>query len=284
MLHREQLAALNTLLGGHNLILSAPTSLGPALFDRHPLLPRPVSSGYSVLPTIALLDEFRRRLVSRFGNRYDVVMHHSELSARDRVIFLGTQERLINRDDIGNLDLVVVDEFYKLDPARRDERSVTLNAAVYRLLKRAKQFFFLGPNIDRVTVSSDSRWRFSFLKTRFSTVAVDTFDLKGITNKEERLHQESTSEANWPALIFVSSPDKANSLAASFVERNTRAGSGAALADWMTRNYGSSWPLSDAVAAGVGVHHGRIPRALASRFVILQPTGTSDPNLYLNTH
>ena len=120
-----------------------------------------------------------------------------------------------------------------------------------------------------MSVSSDSRWRFSFLKTRFSTVAVDTFDLKGITNKEERLHQESTSEANWPALIFVSSPDKANSLAASFVERKTRAGSGAALADWMTRNYGSSWPLSDAVAAGVGVHHGRIPRALASRFVTL---------------
>ena len=145
MLHREQLAALNTLLGGHNLILSAPTSFGKSILIDALLLHDQYRRVAIVLPTIALLDEFRRRLVSRFGNLYDVVMHHSELSTRDRVIFLGTQERLINREDIGNLDLVVVDEFYKLDPARRDERSVTLNAAVYRLLKRAKQFFFLGP-------------------------------------------------------------------------------------------------------------------------------------------
>src|SRR5262249_5342424 len=32
-------------------------------------------------------------------------------------------------------------------------------------------------------------------------------------------------------------------------------------------NYGGKWELSEAVAAGIGVHHGRIPRALASRFV-----------------
>src|SRR5208283_3207035 len=106
---------------------------------------------------------------------------------RDQVIFLGTQERLINREDLGSLDLVVVDEFYKLDPARKDERSITLNAAVYRLLNRARQFFFLGPNIDSVTISSESRWRFSFLRTRFSTVAVDTLDLKSVEDKEDRL-------------------------------------------------------------------------------------------------
>ena len=170
---------------------------------------------------------------------------------------------------MGNLDLVVVDEFYKLDPTRRDERSVTLNAAVYRLLHHAKQFFFLGPNIDNVTVSNDARWRFSFLKTRFSTVAVDTFDLKNIEDKEERLHAEITRETNWPALVFVSSPDKANALAADIVGRQVRVGAGGELATWMAANYGGQWELSDAVAAGVGVHHGRIPRALASRFVAL---------------
>jgi hypothetical protein len=69
-------------------------------------------------------------------------MHQSETSTDEPTIFLGTQERLINRDDLGKLDLTVVDEFYKLDPARRDDRSVTLNAAVYRLLKISKQFFF----------------------------------------------------------------------------------------------------------------------------------------------
>ena len=269
VLHREQLAALNMLLAGQNLILSAPTSFGKSILVDALLLHKRYRRVAIVLPTIALLDEFRRRLVRRFGDRYDIIMHHSETSNRDRVVFLGTQERMINRDDLGPLDLVVVDEFYKLDPARKDERSVTLNAAVYRLLSHAKQFFFLGPNIDSVTTSDDSRWRFSFLKTRFSTVAVDTLDLKAVQDKEGRLHEEIRRESNWPALVFVSSPDKANELAAEIVQRDGRVGSGGDLAEWMAHNYGGKWELTEAVTAGVGVHHGRIPRALASRFVAL---------------
>jgi hypothetical protein len=269
VLHREQLAALNTLLSGENLILSAPTSFGKSILIDALLLHNRYRRVAIVLPTIALLDEFRRRLVKRFADRYDILMHHSETSTSDRVIFLGTQERLINRDDLGTLDLVVVDEFYKLDPARKDERSVTLNAAVYRLLNRSRQFFFLGPNIDNVSVSADSRWRFSFLRTRFSTVAVDTLDLRAVVDKEERLFEEISRADNWPALVFVSSPDKANDMAAKIVGRNLHFGAGRELSDWMSRYYGGRWELADSVGAGIGVHHGRIPRALASRFVAL---------------
>jgi len=268
-LHREQLAALHTLTSGKNLILSAPTSFGKSILIDALLYQGKFNRVAIVLPTIALLDEFRRRLIMRFGDRFDVLMHHSEKATRERVVFLGTQERLINREDLGFLDLVVVDEFYKLDPYRRDDRSVTLNAAVYKLLNKAKQFFFLGPNIDGVFASEESRWRFEFLKTRFSTVAVDTINLKAVSDKDARLHQEINTKENWPALVFVSSPDKANKLAAGIVERGTKLGNGAALSRWMVENYGGKWELSDAVAAGIGVHHGRIPRALASRFISL---------------
>ena len=268
-LHREQLSALHTLSAGKNLILSAPTSFGKSILIDALLYQRRFSRVAIVLPTIALLDEFRRRLITRFGNEFDVLMHHSEREEKDRVIFLGTQERLINRDDLGTLDLVVVDEFYKLDPNRRDERAVTLNAAVYKLLGKSKQFFFLGPNIDGVFASDDSRWRFEFLRTRFSTVAVDTIDLKSVPDKDSRLHKEIASETNWPALVFVSSPDKANKLAGEIVEQGVKLGNGAALSRWMVENYGGRWELSEAVASGIGIHHGRIPRALASRFVTL---------------
>lgn len=268
-LHREQIVALQTLTSGRNLILSAPTSFGKSILIDALLYQERFRRVAIVLPTIALLDEFRRRLITRFGDQFDVLMHHSEKAERERVIFLGTQERLINRDDLGFLDLVVVDEFYKLDPYRRDDRSVTLNAAVYKLLGKSKQFFFLGPNIDSVFASEDSRWRFEFLKTRFSTVAVDTIDLKNVNDKDARLHEEIERAENWPALVFVSSPDKANRLASNIVERRTKLGDGAALSRWMVENYGGKWELSEAVAAGVGIHHGRIPRALASRFITL---------------
>lgn len=266
-LHREQVAALNTLLSGKNLILSAPTSFGKSL-----LIDALIASGrYQrlaiVLPTIALLDEFRRRLVGRFSAQYSIVMYHSEVAPVGNVIFLGTQERLINRKDLGRLDIAIVDEFYKLDPNRQDDRSMTLNAAVYQLLRRANQFFFLGPNIEGVRFSTDSRWRFEFLKTRFSTVAVDTFDLAGVDNKEERLTQEAFEERNWPVLVFVSSPDRANSLADQLSEHGQAIGEGSEISTWFDQNFGMGWALSRSLAAGIGVHHGRIPRALASQFV-----------------
>lgn len=268
-LHREQIVALDTILSGRNLILSAPTSFGKSLLVDALIMSGRFRRIAIVLPTIALLDEFRRRLDDKFGGEFDILMHHSEKSEAEKIIFLGTQERLINRTDLGRLDIVVVDEFYKLDPSRQDERSMTLNAAVYKLLGKSNQFFFLGPNIDAVTISNDSRWQFEFIRTRFSTVAVDTIDLKNVPDKKARLSAEAFTPKNWPALIFVSSPDRANAMAKEFSEEHEKVGSGSSLAAWMRENYGSAWQLSDSVEAGIAVHHGRIPRALASRFVKL---------------
>ena len=268
--HREQIIALNSLLAGKNLILSAPTSFGKSLLVDALLATGIYRRVAIVLPTIALLDEFRRRFRARFQNRYHVIMHPSEKAIDEPTIFLGTQERLIYRDDLGKLDLTVVDEFYKLDPARRDERNVILNAAVYRLLKKSRQFFFLGPNIDKVSVSTDSRWSFEFLRTRFSTVAVDTLDLQFVENKHERLIEEVGDSSNWPALVFVSSPDRANKLAMEMMQHRTIVnGDTSSFADWLKANIGENNFLSEAVGYGFGVHHGRIPRSIATKMVRL---------------
>lgn len=268
-LHREQIAALNDLFAGKNLILSAPTSFGKSI-----LIDALLASGHYrriaiVLPTIALLDEFRRRLRRRFRDTFQVIMHQNDESSDAPTIFLGTQERLISRPDLGSIDLTVVDEFYKLDPARHDDRNVTLNAAVYKLLHRSKQFFFLGPNIDGVRVSAEGRWKFEFLRTRFSTVAVDTYDFRGVADKEEKLYEEIEIDSNWPALVFVSSPDKANKLASEAAKRMAISDESEMFANWLIQNVGKQWSIAGAVKYGFGVHHGRVPRAIASHMVRL---------------
>ena len=105
------------------------------------------------------------------------------------------------------------------------------------------------------------------------TVAVDTFDLRSVLDKEARLEAEVRREANWPALIFVSSPDRANRLASNLVEKGVRVGRGEEFARWIEANFGGGWLLSDAVGSGVGLHHGRIPRAVASHFIRLFNSG-----------
>ena len=79
------------------------------------------------MPTIALLDESRRRLVRSFGGKFTIIMYHSEVPPEENVIFLSTHERLINRQDLGHLGLAVVDEFYNLNPNRDGDRSLTRN-------------------------------------------------------------------------------------------------------------------------------------------------------------
>ncbi|MDE4140956.1 DEAD/DEAH box helicase [Phaeobacter gallaeciensis] len=267
--HREQIKALDSLLAGRNLILSAPTSFGKSLLIDALLSTERYRRVAIVLPTIALLDEFRRRFRERFSEKFKLVMHQSETAADEPTIFLGTQERLIYREDLGNLDLTVVDEFYKLDPDRRDERSITLNAAVYRLLKKSKQFFFLGPNIDKISAAPGSSWEFEFLATRFSTVAVETLDLQGVSDKHERLIEEIGEDKNWPALVFISSPGRANKLAIELSEKMAVAEETSGFAIWLKHNIGANNFLSLAVYYGFGVHHGRIPRAIAAQMVRL---------------
>lgn len=267
--HREQIAALNSLLSGKNLVLSAPTSFVKSL-----IIDALIASGkYQriaiVLPTIALLDEFRRRLHRRFKESFSIVMHHSDMPDKQNVIFLGTQERLISRADLNNIDLTVVDEFYKLDPNRKDERSATLNAAVYKLLNKSTQFFFLGPNIDSVLTPQNGRWSFEFLKTKFSTVAVDTLDLSKSANKEQVLMDQLGDSAFWPALVFVSSPDRANRLAETAANLMAVSERSDRFSDWLRENVGARYPLARSVEYGFGVHHGRLPRAIGSQMVRL---------------
>lgn len=270
-LHREQVLALNILLSGRNLILSAPTSFGKSMIVDILLSTGRYKKVAVVLPTIALLDEFRKRLIIAFGAQFDIIMHLNQEPKTDRpTIFLGTQERLVNREDLGALDLLVVDEFYKLDPSREDQRSITLNAAVYKIIKRTKQFFFLGPNIENLRFENVDRWRFEFLKTRFSTVAVDTFDLRGAKNKAELLSEEAFKLDNAPTLIFVSGPDAAVTVGKKLLESERHPDSqNEEVADWLEANYGSQWVLPKLIRAGIGLHHGRIPRSVASLFVRL---------------
>ena len=72
---------------------------------------------------------------------------------------------------------------------------------------------------------------------------------------------------------IVSGPDRANQLANRLAPTGISYGSGVQFAQWIEKNFGGTWDLSTAVSAGIGIHHGRIPRAVASHFVRLFNSG-----------
>jgi len=80
------------------------------------------------------------------------------------------------------------------------------------------------------------------------------------------MKDEIQRDTNWPALMFISSPDRANKMATDLTKDQAFA-ENIDMSEWIDENFGDGWELSGAVGSGVGVHHGRIPRSMASQFV-----------------
>lgn len=127
--HQKQAEVYVRLLAGENVVLSAPTSFGKSLLIDAMIATGKYSNVAVVVPTIALIDETRRRLSIRFGGEFKVITHASQ-DLEDKNIFVMTQERVLDFDVIPDLDFFVIDEFYKLDPRRDAERSFLLNQAL----------------------------------------------------------------------------------------------------------------------------------------------------------
>lgn len=149
-LHREQSRLLKALLSGKDLAISAPTSFGKSfVIDAFIAIKKP-KNVVIIVPTIALTDETRRRLYKKFARDYKIITT-SDVPLGEKNIFIFPQERALGYlDKINELDILIVDEFYKADSKYDDDRSPSLLRAIAHLKKVAKQRYFLAPNIEAI--------------------------------------------------------------------------------------------------------------------------------------
>lgn len=264
--HRVQAWIYRELMKGQNVILSAPTSFGKSLITDAVIASNKHSNCAVVVPTIALIDETRRRL-SKFATSYKVISHPSQTTA-ERNLFVLTQERVLEFPELPTIDFFVIDEFYKLDPRGPDaDRSYLLNQAFYRLWKQGGQFYFLGPNIESLNeLPGDFDYR--FIKTDFSTVAFDVTKLSGSREDSETLVELCRSLTD-PTLIYCQSPARTRKvadwmLAAGIGEEKPQL---AEAVEWLRRTFHEEWLVAKALARGIGIHHGRLPRSIAQFMV-----------------
>ncbi|TPJ40807.1 DEAD/DEAH box helicase [Mesorhizobium sp. B2-6-5] len=277
--HRAQVGALGYLLKGNSLILSAPTSFGKSLLVDVTIRLRHPQVVVIVVPTLALLDEYRRRIKPAF-REYQVITKGTEVRGHGRVIFLGTQERIEQREDIGDVDLFVIDEFYKLDLKRGDERSASLNNVMSMYSKRSKQVYLLGPSISSVNEQGDVETSLPFMRSEFSPVAVD-IERVHLTKEEPkpaRLLDVLDTVRSQQTLVYLRSPRSTYKCGIEAIGLSGLKGRKHALelAMWVRQNYHSQWILADCLEKGVGIHHGRIPRALAQYQIALFNDGLID--------
>ncbi len=261
--HREQAHIYRRLLAGDSVILSAPTSFGKSKIIDAMVASKKYKNIAVIVPTLALIDETRRRL-STFSNTYKIVTSLSQ-SPGEQNIFVFTAERAVAYQDLPKVDFFVIDEFYKIaSESDNDSRAIALNQAFYRLRKQGGQFYLLGPNIEKIPDGLESAFQCIFYNTNYSTVVAEQIDVpQGGTRLQRLINLAPNLDGS--TLIFCSSPPRVNEVARALVE----SGMGESVdslrdcAKWVGDQYHPEWIYSQALPQSIGIHHGKLPRSLA---------------------
>jgi len=274
-LHEEQQEISSQLQYGNSVILSAPTSFGKSLLIEELISSQKYHNVVIIQPTLALLDETRKKL-RKYKEIYNVVVSTSQLpNEHTKNIFLFTGERVVEYLNFPKIDFFIIDEFYKLSLTRDDDRAVTLNQAFHKLLKQTNKFYLLGPVIKSIPISFQEKLNIGIRYTNFSTVAIDEIPVvtKSKANKEEKKSVlfNLLTNLNEPTLIYCSSPEKATTIAdefANFIKTNKNYKSANQdLIEWIDENVNERWSLINCLSKGVAFHNGILPRHLGSSIV-----------------
>jgi len=268
-LHREQSSLLKKLINGNNIAVSAPTSFGKSfVVDAFISINKP-KNVVIIVPTIALTDETRRRLYKKFANRYKIITT-TEVEIAENNIFIFPQERAISYvNKLKEIDILIVDEFYKASSNFDKERSPTLLKAIIKLGQKAKQKYFLAPNITDIKENVFTKdMQFEELLD-FNTVFLEKHelykDIKGDETLKSKALLEILDKTTGKSLIYAgtySHIEKVSNLLIENLPISNKPLLGN-FAKWLTINYDDNWQLTNLAKRGTGIHNGQLHRSLS---------------------
>ena len=276
-LHSEQKHLSDLIFSKRNVIVSAPTSFGKSLLIEEIIASGLYKNIVIIQPTLALLDETRIKL-KNYSQSYKVIVRTSqEFSKEKGNVFLLTAERVLEYQNMPEIDLLIIDEFYKLSKQRNDNRANILNIAFLRLMKNPNcRFYLLGPNIDNISDGFKQKYNAEFFKTDYSLVYTE----------EENIYESVTLQRGGKvcdedvfsvldkiedqSLIFCASPHAARKLAFTYCKHLNDIGKEKVdlpLKQWIEENLNVGWSLVSCLEQGIGIHDGSMPKHITTAMI-----------------
>lgn len=292
-LHEDQRHLLSLLNSDKNVIVSAPTSFGKSLLIEEIVASRKFKNIVIIQPTLALLDETRRKL-KKYDENYKLIVRTSqETSIEKGNIYLFTAERVNEYKEFKDIDFIIVDEFYKLSSKRDDERADSLNNALHYILKTFNcKFYLLGPNIDGISEGFEGKYNAIFYKTQSSLVDVKSIDLytsnkeifdktshhskngykEAILFKENKLFELLLEKYDEQSIIYCSSPNRVRYLSQKFCnflisKEITKINSKLDITEWITQNISKNWSLISLLENNIGIHDGALQKHITTTII-----------------
>lgn len=264
-LSESQIEILN-ILEDKNLFLSAPTSFGKTFIIleymiRHPKLNNIVF----IVPTLALMNELLKKIYDKFGNNYNICTSGGEI-LKDKNIFIFVPERsnldFINLISPLGIDLLIIDEIYKLKPKNKkelntDDRIILMNKVYLDLISIAKKIVLLGPFIKEI--------KFSHTKldiVRYYTNFLPVYNVIYMRPEENWLKYMGDDKE----LIYFKSPESIylsiERIIGNFEEQNEYIERYKEEIMHLEKIFSKEWYGIKLLKRGIGIHHGKIPMFL----------------------
>jgi hypothetical protein len=274
---QEQSRLLGRLLSGGDVAVSAPTSFGKSfVIDAFIALKNP-SVVMIIVPTIALMDETRRRIQRKFGSAYKVVTSPDQ-ALEGKTILIFPQERALGYvDKVGSIDLLVVDEFYKagrIGKSYDGERSSALIQAVLQLSPKCKQRYFLAPNVSDIK-GGEIFGDMEFVEIDFNTVYLRKHELYEEIGRDDGRRGDALMRilgaVDGKSLVYAGTYTNINKISLLIIdgieERSELLLD--SFSNWLAVNYSPTWQLVGLARRGAGIHNGSLHRSLAQIQVML---------------
>lgn len=266
-LHIEQSRILKLLLKGQSIAISAPTSFGKSFIIDSFIAVNHPDTVVLIVPTIALMDETRRRLQNKFSDRYKIITN-TDITISSKTIFIFPQERAVNYiDKINSIDLLIIDEFYKASISFDEERAPALMRAIIKLSKQSKQKYFLAPNISHINQNPFTDGM-ECIYLNYNTVFLKVLDLHkkiDTTKTKEKLLLEILEKNLGKTLIYAGTYSDIDKIVNTVIKTDisTQNILLTNFAEWLRKNYSNDWVLPKLIEIGFGIHNGQLHRALA---------------------
>lgn len=304
ILHPYQIEILQHLENKENIVLSAPTSFGKTtgIFEYISRNKNKLNKIIAIVPTNSLKAEYFIKLQGILAETHKVVDNDAHIDEEKFCLIL-THEKFIEcfleyKEYIKDIDLVVIDEIYKLKNEKDEDRIYSMSLAYLTTIKIAKQFIFMGPFIKSSNFPGINKKH--IVLNYFYSPVINEINYIGEYSEESITESIKYEEKS---MIYFSSKDKLGKAAISIAKKLDDKED--KLVNYLEKTYGeefcNNWYLIEALSKGIAINYNEIPNfvkdymlnkynkkdsgynVLLSTSTLLEGVNTSTKNLYITS-
>lgn len=192
-LHPEQINIISQIEKHNALIVSAPTSFGKTFCIFEYIAKYRPHNVVLIVPTLALVEEYYKKIIKKYRSSFEGYKIYTNISEDKEYdfnkdnIFVLTHDRVVQESilaKIEKIDFLVIDEVYKLETDKENDRVLVLNMAYYYLAQKALKYVLLAPFIKEILDCESLEKKPFFYRSDYSPVVNNVIQRRIITSSD----------------------------------------------------------------------------------------------------